>query len=62
MKTKQDEVFNLKITDIMGNIKFQQNGISSMNAIDVSSYPSGLYYLNVNNSKGNYATKSWIKN
>ena len=62
MRPNQDEIYNLKITDIMGNIKFQQNDVTSMNAIDVSSYPSGLYYLNVKNTKGSYSTKTWIKN
>jgi len=48
-----NEEYALKILNIQGQLFYEMNNIQGHQKIDVSNYPSGLYFINVNNNKGN---------
>ena len=48
-----NEEYALKILNIQGQLFYEMNNIQGHQKIDVSFLPSGLYFINVNNNKGN---------
>jgi hypothetical protein len=56
-----DESLSLLITDLSGNKMMAETISGKTKCLDLSSFPSGIYFLTVSGTKGAYGTKKLIK-
>ena len=59
-QTMQDNVFSVEVTDVTGRRMYSENTSGLQSTIDVSQWPSGVYFIRIKQD-GAWGTYKFVK-